>query len=81
MTTTRSATVGSSRVTYAGRKGFTVHGRAKGGRWVREAWFARAGGVEAYASGLGLAYGQPVREALAKAIERWDQQAREQVGG
>lgn len=67
----RSAVIGSSRVTYAGRKGFTVHGRAKGGRWVREAWFARAGGVEAYAAGLGRAYGQDVRE----------QQAREQGGG
>ena len=77
----RSATVGSIRVTYAGHKGVTVHGRAKGSRWVREAWFARAGDVEAYAAGLGLAYGQPVSEALAKAIERWDQQAREQVGG
>ena len=48
---------------------------------AREAWFAMAGDVEAYAAGLGLAYGQPVSEALAKAIERWDQQAREQVGG
>ena len=77
----RSATVGSTRVTYAGRKVFTIHGRAKGGRWVREAWCARAGSVEAYAAGLGIAYGQEVREAQAKAIERWDQQAREQVGG
>lgn len=77
----RSAAIGSSRVTYAGRKGFTIHDRAKGGRWVREAWFARAGGVEAYAAGIGPAIGQDVREALAKAVERWDQQARTQVGG
>lgn len=65
-----SAVVGSTRVTCAGRKGVTDHTRAKGGRWVREAWFAKVGYAETYAAGLGLAFGQDMREALAKAEAR-----------
>ena len=77
-----SATVGRTRVAYAGPKGYTVYGRTKGGAWVREAWFARQEGVMAYAGGHAGGYGLPagpgeilgreVWEALKKAVERWN---------